>query len=74
MKKLFLLLCLAALGASCRTTADVSASTEPCEADCAMPCCEEEGECTAEMKAECQGESECSSEAKVCPVTGKSLE
>lgn len=74
MKKLILALCLAGLGAACRTTADVNASAEPCKADCAMPCCNEGGECSAEMKADCSAKSECSGEAKVCPVTGKSLE
>lgn len=69
MKKLFLALCLAGLGAACRTTADVNATAaEPCTADCSMPCCNDEGDCSADSKAECSGE------AKVCPVTGKSLE
>ncbi len=70
MMKILLGLALLGLGA-CKSTADVSASTEPCPADCKMECCMEGTECTAEMKAECQ--SKCEGDQKTCPVTGKPM-
>jgi hypothetical protein len=72
MKKILMALCLVGLGAACKSTADVSATAEPCAADCKMECCAEKaGECSADMKAECQ--KSCEGEAKVCPVTGKPM-
>jgi len=71
MKKILMALCLVGLGTACKSTADVSASAEPCDADCKMECCAGEGECSPEMKAACQ--KDCEGEAQVCPVTGKSM-
>ncbi len=72
MKKILMALALLGLGAACKSTADVHATTtEPCDPNCKMECCQEASECTAEMKAECQ--SKCD-ETKTCPVTGKSVE
>ena len=84
MKKFILGLALAGFAASCNSTADVSdtsevtepaACTAEADADCATAC--EGADATdCDTASSCEGKeaSECSDEAKVCPVTGKSLE
>jgi hypothetical protein len=70
MKKLLLGLCLAGLGVACRASGasmhDSSCTSKDC-ADCKTGCTE------ASKDAACTGQSECSGEAKVCPVTGKPM-
>jgi len=72
MKKYLLGLALAGLAFSCKSTdAEVNASAEAAEMEC---CSEAAAEC-ADSSAACSDmkKSECSGEAKVCPVTGKTL-
>lgn len=70
MKKLLLGLCLTALGVACRASGanmhDSSCTGADC-ADCKTGCTE------MPKDAACTGEGECSGEAKVCPVTGKTM-
>ncbi len=68
MKKFLLCLALAGFTAACKSTAGVAdTSGEPSEPK--ADCCSEmnASECSGEMKAEC------STEAKTCPVTGKTI-
>ena len=68
MKKLFVAFALAGLAYSCKSTADLSATAEPSAPDCEKPCCAKDGD----MK-DCDGQTDCSKEGAVCPVTGKSI-
>jgi len=72
MKNLFLGLALVAATVACKSEqknavepTDASPAAEASTDDCAKPCCA--SECTGEKAAEC------SSEKKVCPVTGQSI-
>ncbi|HEX6884803.1 MAG TPA: hypothetical protein VF530_15620 [Planctomycetota bacterium] len=71
MKKLAMALCLAALGVACKASGANMSDTSPAAKDCG-DCATS---CTAEEKAACDSaaKSECSGEAKVCPVTGKTM-
>jgi hypothetical protein len=74
MKKLLLVLGLAALGVACRASGanmhDSSCTNKDC-ADCAaMKAGDCSSACTPEEMAECQ--KKCEGE-QVCPVTGKSM-
>jgi hypothetical protein len=71
MKKLLLGLCLASLGVACRASTANMHDTSSCTG---KDCAECKMECTGEKMESCTGEkSECSGEAKVCPVTGKPI-
>lgn len=70
--KHLLLSCLLFGLAACTSTADVADSST----DATTPaCCAEMGaEGCAEKMADCEAsKAECSAEAKVCPVTGKTI-
>ncbi len=83
MKKLLIGFVLAGAAVACRSTQnEIKASSECSDAGCNLSAEEckakmEAGECQmkageCQMKAEeCQGKSECTGEAKVCPVTGQ---
>jgi hypothetical protein len=75
MKQILLGLALAGLSFACRSTAEVSDTSEAmtCEPGCEMACCTEGAECTAEMKAECEKMS-AEKAAMTCPVTGKTIQ
>lgn len=66
MKKLLCVAVLGLLSISCKATADVNVTAEPCTEECGDACasaCEDSAQ-------SCASEAECSSEKKVCPVTG----
>jgi len=68
MKRIAIAFLLAGAAVACKSTdsTEVTDTSAPAAAEGATECSEMKAECTDATKAEC-------SEAKVCPVTGKTI-
>ena len=67
MKRIAIAFVLAGAAVACKSqSTEVTDTSAPAAAECATECSDMKAECTDAAKAEC-------SEAKVCPVTGKTI-